>query len=106
MPRVDGPFKVLQKKVNENEYKLDLSVDFRVSPTCDVADLKSYSEEYDELESRTCQMQEGEDDEDMNTINTPTLMSTPLGPMTHARAHQLNHQVSSFLNSCPLHLDN
>jgi hypothetical protein len=26
--------------------------------------------------------------------------------MTRARARQLNHQVSSFLTSCPLDLDN
>jgi len=37
--------------------------------------------------------------------------STPLtpvpiaGPLTHARARQLNHQVSSFLSSCPSCLD-
>ncbi|WVZ57191.1 hypothetical protein U9M48_007605 [Paspalum notatum var. saurae] len=30
----------------------------------------------------------------------------PLGPMTRARARQLNHQVSSFLSSCPLGLYN
>jgi hypothetical protein len=38
-------------------------------------------------------------DEDINTTPTP-------GPITHARARQLNHQVSSFLNSCPSYLDN
>jgi hypothetical protein len=43
-------------------------------------------------------------DEDINT--TPTPSPTPLGPITRARAHQLNHQVSSFLNSCPSYLDN
>ncbi|WVZ90355.1 LOW QUALITY PROTEIN: hypothetical protein U9M48_036664, partial [Paspalum notatum var. saurae] len=105
MPRADGPFKVLHK-VNENAYKLDLPADFVVSPTFNVADLKPYLGEEDELESGTTQMQEGEDDEDTNTIDTSMAAPPPLGPMTHTRAHQLNHQVSSFLSSCPLGLYN
>jgi hypothetical protein len=39
MPRADGPFKVLEK-INENAYKLDLHVDFGVSPTFNIVDLK------------------------------------------------------------------
>jgi hypothetical protein len=34
-------------------------------------------------------------DEDINTTPTPSL--APLGPITRVHAHQLNHQVSSFL---------
>jgi hypothetical protein len=52
-------------------------------------------------------------DEDINTNDTSTPQATPsaatsppLGPITRARARQLNHQVSSFLSSCPLYLDN
>nr|CAE05075.2 OSJNBa0094P09.14 [Oryza sativa Japonica Group] len=71
MPRADGPSKVLAK-INENAYKLDLPADFGVSSTFNVADLKSYLGEEDELESRTIKMQEGEDDEDINTIDTST----------------------------------
>ena len=41
MPRVDGPFKVLEK-INDNAYKLELPVDFGVSPTFNIADLKPY----------------------------------------------------------------
>ena len=40
MPRAAGPFKVLEK-INDNAYKLDLPVDFRVSPTFNIADLKA-----------------------------------------------------------------
>jgi hypothetical protein len=42
------------------------------------------------------QMQEGEDDEDIpsNDTTTPTAQQ---GPMTRARARQLNYQVKSFL---------
>jgi hypothetical protein len=71
MPRDDGPFKVL-KKVNENAYKLDLSADFGVTPTFNIADLKPYLAEEDELESRMTQMHEGEDDVNINTSDTST----------------------------------
>jgi hypothetical protein len=71
MPRDDGPFKVLEK-VNENAYKLDLSADFGVTPTFNIADLKPYLAEEDELESRMTQMHEGEDDVNINTSDTST----------------------------------
>ena len=104
MPRADGPFKVLQR-VNENAYKLDLPADFGVSPTFNIADLTPYLGEEDELESRTTQMQEGEDDEDINTNDTSTPTPAQCGPITRSRARQLHCQVSSFLSSCPLYLD-
>jgi hypothetical protein len=105
MPRADGPFKVLQR-INENAYKLNLPADFGVSPTFNIADLKPYLGEEDELESRTTQMQEREDDEDFNTNDASTPIPVPLaGPLTRARVRQLNHQVSSFLSSCPSCLD-
>jgi hypothetical protein len=73
MPRADGPFKVL-KKINENAYKLDLPTYFGVSHTFNIAYLKPYLGEEDELESRMTQMQEGEDDVDISTsdASTPT----------------------------------
>jgi hypothetical protein len=46
MPRADGPFKVL-KKINDNAYKLDFPIDFGVSPTINIADLKPYLREED-----------------------------------------------------------
>jgi hypothetical protein len=106
MPRADGSFKVL-KKVNENAYKLDLPVDFRVSPTFNIADLKPYLVEEDELESSTTQMQEAEDDVDINTSDTSTPTHNQIsGPITRAYACQLNNQVSSFLASYSSYLDN
>jgi hypothetical protein len=106
MPRADGPFKVLEK-INENAYKLDLPADFGVSPTFNIADLKPYLGEEDELESRTTQMQEGEDDEDINTSDTSTPTHNQIsGPITRARARQLNYQVTSFLASYSSYLDN
>ena len=78
----------------------------RQHPTFKIVDLTPYLGEEDELESRMTQMQEGEDDEDINTNDTSTPAPPPLVPITRARARQLNHQVSSFLTSCPLYLDN
>ena len=110
MPRADGPFKVLER-INDNAYKLDLPTNFGISPTFNIADLHPYFGENNELESRTTQIQEGEDDEDITTIDTlktnsqqgsPSdheLMPNIQGPITRARARQLNYQVKSFLVS-------
>jgi hypothetical protein len=110
MPRSDELFKVLEQ-INDNAYQLDMHVDFGVSPTFKIADLKSYLGENDELESRTTQIQEVEDDEDITTNDTsiPTAASTsptPLGPVTGTRARRLTHQISSLLNSSASYLDN
>ena len=58
MPHANGPFKVLEK-INDNAYKLELPVDYGVSPTFNIADLKPYLGEEDELSSRTTSFQEG-----------------------------------------------
>jgi hypothetical protein len=106
MPRADGPFKVIEK-INQNAYKLDLPAYFGVSLTFNIADLKPYLGEEDELESRTTQMQQGEDDVDINTsdTSTPTLNQIS-GPITRACARQLNNQISSFLASYSSYLEN
>jgi hypothetical protein len=84
-----------------------LPADFGVSPTFNIADLKPYLGEEDELESRTTQMQEGDDDVDMNTSDTSTPTDNQISdPITRTRAHQLNNQVSSFLASYSSYLDN
>jgi hypothetical protein len=91
MARANGPFKVLEK-INDNAYKLDLPINFEVSPMFNITDLKPYLGEEAKLESRTTQMQEREDDEDLNTINTSTPAQVHIhGPMTRAHAHQLNY---------------
>ena len=105
LPRADGPFKVLEK-INDNAYRLDLPADFGVSPTFNIADLKPYLGEEVELESRTTQMQEGENDEDIHTTDASIPIQVPIsGPITRARARQLNHQVITLLSSCPSYLD-
>ena len=94
MPRAAGPFKILTK-INDNAYTLDLPAEFGVSTSFNVADLKPYAGEDEELPSRTTSVQEGEDDADINT-NTST--STPAqapplppGPVTRARTRELNY---------------
>jgi hypothetical protein len=69
MPRAAGPFKILTK-INDNAYILDLPAEFGVSTSFNVADLKPYAGEDEELPSRTTSVQEGEDDEDIYTSST------------------------------------
>ena len=110
MPRAAGPFKILTK-INDNAYVLDLPAEFGVSTSFNVADLKPYPGEDEELPSRTTSVQEGEDDEDTTyntSTSTPATLSTstratsspeqapsslqapPSGPITQARARELN----------------
>nr|AAX95158.1 retrotransposon protein, putative, Ty3-gypsy sub-class [Oryza sativa Japonica Group]ABA92365.1 retrotransposon protein, putative, Ty3-gypsy subclass [Oryza sativa Japonica Group] len=106
MPRADGPFKIVEK-INDNAYKLELPPKFGVSPTFNISDLKPYLGEEDELESRTTSIQEGEDDADITASDThnnpPTVIQ---GPITRARARQLNLEVSSFLCSSLYEFEN
>jgi hypothetical protein len=96
MSRAAGPFKILAK-INDNAYKLELPPEFGVSPSFNILDLRPYLGEEDEKPSRTTSMQEGEDDEDINTSGTIIPSVEILGPITWSRAQQLNHHVNSFL---------
>src|SRR6185312_15170510 len=80
-----------------NAYVLDLPAEFGVSTSFNVADLKPYAGEDEELPSRTTSVQEGEDDEDTTSMSTPAAPSPapppqapPSGPITRARARELN----------------
>jgi hypothetical protein len=64
-----GPFKILAK-INDNAYKLQLPPEFGVSPSFNISDLRPYLGEEDEMPLRMMSMQEGEDDEDINTLAT------------------------------------
>ncbi|WVZ71118.1 hypothetical protein U9M48_019739 [Paspalum notatum var. saurae] len=90
MPRADGPFKIIEK-INDNAYKLELPPEFGVSPTFNIADLKPYLGDEDELESRMTPLQEGEDDEDISpmlTSDTPSVVMH--GPLTRAQTLERN----------------
>jgi hypothetical protein len=77
-----------------------------VSPSFNIADLKPYFGEEDEIASRTTSIQEGEDDEDIPMVDTTVAPIAILphipqfqGPPTRARARQLNYQVLLFLGT-------
>jgi hypothetical protein len=52
MSRAAGPFKILAKK-NNNAYKLELPLEFRVSLTFNISDLRPYFGEEDEISRMT-----------------------------------------------------
>jgi hypothetical protein len=104
MSRAAGFIKILTK-INDNAYKIELPPKFRVSPSFNIADLRPYSGEEDEMPSRTLSMQEREEDEDSNTSDTIIASVEILGPMTQSRAQQLNHQVNSFLCSSTYNIE-
>jgi hypothetical protein len=105
MSRAAGPFKILTK-INDNAYKLELPPEFWVSPSFNISDLRPYMGEEDEMPSRTTPMQEGEDDEDINTSATIIPSVEILGSITRSWAQQLNRQVNSFLCSSAYNIEN
>jgi hypothetical protein len=78
-----GPFKILAK-INDNAYKLELPSEFGVSPSFNILDLRPYLGEEDEMPSRATSMQEGEDDEDINTSVTIIPFVEIFGPITRS----------------------
>jgi hypothetical protein len=99
-----GPFKIFTK-INDNAYKLELPPEFGVSPSFNISDLRLYLREEDEIPPRMTSMQEGEDDEDINTSATIIPFVEIVGPITRSRAQQLNHQVNSFLCSSTYNIE-
>jgi hypothetical protein len=85
MSRAADPFKILAK-INDNAYKLELPPEFGVSPSVNILDLPPYMGEEDEMPSRTMSMQDGEDDENINTLATIITSIEILGPITRSRA--------------------
>jgi translation initiation factor IF-1 len=83
MSRATGPFKILT--INDNAYKLELPLEFGVSPSFNISDLRPYLGEEDEMPSRMTSMQEGEDDEDINTSATIIPSVDILGPITRSQ---------------------
>jgi hypothetical protein len=104
MSRAAGLFKILTK-INDNAYKLELPFEFGVSPSFNISDLRPYLGEEDEMPSRMTSMQEGEDDEDINTSATIIPSIEIVGHITRSRAQQLNHQVNSFLCSSTYNIE-
>ena len=61
MPRVDGPFEILEC-INDNAYQVDLPGDYGVSATFNVADLSPYEEDNYLYNLRSNHVKQGEDD--------------------------------------------
>jgi hypothetical protein len=59
-----------------------LPPEFGVSPSFDISDLQPYLGEENEMLSRMMSMQEGEDDEDINTSATIIPFAEILDPIT------------------------
>jgi hypothetical protein len=83
MSHAAGSFKILVK-INDNAYKLELTPEFRVSPNFNISDLRPYLGEEYEISSRTMSMQEGKDDEDINTSATIIPSIEILSPITRS----------------------
>jgi hypothetical protein len=88
-------------KINDNAYILDLPAEFGVSTSLNVADLKPYLGEDEELPLRTTSVQKEEDEEDTTSTSTPAAPSPtpapltpssapPSGPITRAREREVN----------------
>jgi hypothetical protein len=84
MSRAADPFKILSK-INDNAYKLELPPKFGVSISFNISDLRPHLGE-DEMPSRTTSMQEGKDDEDINTSATIIPSVEIFDPITRSRA--------------------
>jgi hypothetical protein len=69
MSHADGHLKILEK-INNNAYKLELPLEFGVSPTFNISDLQPYLIEEDDVPSRMMSIQEGKDDEDITTSDS------------------------------------
>ena len=64
MPRSEGPFEILEQ-VGPNAYKVELPEDYGISATFNVADLRPYVDEHEDIPSlRSNSFQHGEDDGD------------------------------------------
>ena len=112
-PRVDGPFKVLQK-INDNAIEIDLPSTYGVSTSFNVSNLSPF---YGLEESRTTpSFQDGENDEDIPTIHaTPSVKNSPSnikntnqaqvfdGPIMRSRAKKLQQEVNTLL--CEIHFN-
>ena len=99
-PHVDGAFKVLAR-YNNNAYKINIPRDkYSVSDIFNIKDLSPYHGDED-FDPRTDLPQgRGDDAEHPKVIpmDLPTSTTTPLGPMTRARARALETEVTSLLS--------
>jgi len=100
-PRWNRPFQVLEK-INDNAYKIDISGEYGVSSSFNVADLTPFVAGDDSEDLRANVYQEEGNDENLKTIQIQ-------GPMTRSRIKQsvdtLQQMVSGILNKAQVERD-
>ncbi|KAH9649300.1 hypothetical protein KPL70_025934 [Citrus sinensis] len=102
LPRVDGPFQVLER-INDNAYKLDLPGEYNVSATFNVSDLSSF-DVGDDL--RTNPLQEEGNDEIKDKTITSTWdkaysdpIQVPVRPVTRARVKKFKEALNGLIQA-------
>jgi hypothetical protein len=92
LPRVDGPFQVLER-INDNAYKLDLPGEYNVSATFNVTDLSPF-DVGDDLRANPFQ-EEGNDGDQGTT--SKDLVQVLIGPVTRARAKKFKDVLNGLI---------
>lgn len=92
MPRGDGPFQVLDR-INNSAYKLDLSNEYNVSVSFNVADLSPF-DVGDHLRTISFQ-EEGNDVDKKATLRDP--LQIPIGPKTTAKAKSFKEALHRLI---------
>jgi hypothetical protein len=92
-PRGDGPFQVLER-INDNAYKIDLSGEYGVSATFNVADLTLFDTDFD---SRSNPFKERGDDADQPRNTSKDPLHVPNGPMTRSKTKALKEALNALV---------
>jgi hypothetical protein len=92
-PRGDGSFQVLER-INDNAYKIDLSGEFGVSATFNVADLTLFDTDFD---SRSNPFKERGDDADQPRNTSKDPLHVPNGPMTRSKTKALKEALNALV---------
>ncbi|KAG7543275.1 Reverse transcriptase domain [Arabidopsis thaliana x Arabidopsis arenosa] len=100
LPRVDGPFTILEK-INDNAYKIDLQGKYSVSSSFNIADIIPFIA--DGVDLRTNPFQEERDDMVMDTQALDEVpeeaLIVPEGPMTRSKTRKLAGAVWKVLGN-------
>jgi len=94
MPRVDGPFKILER-LNDNTYKVNLPSDYGVSATFNVADLSPYLEDDHLSNLRENSPQQGKDDGGPSEEPHHELQASP---KRSSMCYQVKEKVQALLH--------
>jgi len=109
MPRIDGPFEVLER-ADDNAYKVNFSEDYGVSSTSNMANLSPYLEDDHLANLRANSLQHGKDDggPSMESTSAPQNSKGNLGSSTKVQGivQALLRQSSAPPGFEPVHKPN